>query len=104
MLKNDLKSDRTSDHRFLANAGRMYFACAAYVLLHTLRSETLRHSELAQAQPATLIGKLFKVAVQLIQYNDRIKLRLPSTCEVQHLLKRVTEILYQIPAPCWDRS
>ena len=104
MLKNDLKSDRTSDHRFLANAGRMYFACAAYVLLHTLRSETLRHTELAQAQPATLIGKLFKVAVQLIQYKDRIKLRLPSTCEVQHLLKRVTEILYQIPAPCWDSS
>ncbi len=104
MLKNDLKSDRTSDHGFLANAGRMYFACAAYVLLHTLRSETLRHTELAHAQPATLIGKLFKVAVQLIQYKDRIKLRLPSTCEVQHLLKRITEILYQIPPPCWDTS
>ena len=82
----------------------MYFACAAYVLLHTLRSETLCHTELAHAQPGTLILKLLKLAVHLIQYKDRVKLHLPSTCPVQHLLKRVTEILYQIPAPCWDTS
>jgi hypothetical protein len=29
MIKNDLASDRTSDHRFLANHLRLFFSCAA---------------------------------------------------------------------------
>ena len=33
-LKNDLSCDRTSDMSFRANALRMYYACAAYVLLY----------------------------------------------------------------------
>jgi len=49
-MKNDLACDRTSDHAFLANHLRLYFSCAAYVLHHTLRTETLRHRELANAQ------------------------------------------------------
>ena len=32
MIKNDLASDRASDHRFLANHLRLFFPCAAYVL------------------------------------------------------------------------
>ena len=51
MIKNDLASDRTSDHRFLANHLRLFFACAAYVLHQALRTEVLVHTELAQAQP-----------------------------------------------------
>jgi hypothetical protein len=80
----------------------MYFACGAYVLHHALRTETLRDTELAQAQPATVIGKLFKLAVRVIRYKDRIKLQLPSACPVQGLLKRVTEILYRLPKPAWN--
>lgn len=104
MVKNDLHSDRTSDHAFLANHLRLFFACAAYVLLHTLRTETLAHTELANAQPATLILKLFKLAVRVFQYKDRIKLHLPTACAVRGLLERVTEILYQVPAPAWNSS
>jgi len=44
MLKNDLASDRTSDHRFLANHLRLFFACAAYVLHQSLRTEVLVHT------------------------------------------------------------
>lgn len=101
-LKQDLHSDRTSDHRLRANTLRLYFACGAYVLHHALRTETLVHTELAQAQPATVIRKLFKLAVRVIRYQDRIKLQLPSACPVQALLKRITEILYQLPAPIWN--
>ena len=43
MVKNDLASDRTSDHTFLANHMRLFFACAAYVLHHALRTEVLVH-------------------------------------------------------------
>ncbi len=101
-LKQDLCSDRTSAHHFRANTLRLYFACGADVLHHALRSETLRGTELAQAQPATVIRKLFKLAVRVIRYQDRIKLQLPSACPVQPLLKQVTEILYRLPKPAWN--
>lgn len=98
-LKNDLTADRMSDHGFLANHLRLFYACAAYVLIHDLRSQTLRGTPLAQAQPAPRIGKLFKLAVRVVQYKDRIKLHLPSACPVGRLLHRVTEILYRTPVP-----
>lgn len=96
-IKCDLKSDRTSDTTFLANHMRLYYACAAYVLHHALRTQTLQHTELAQAQPSTVIQKLFKVAVTVIQYKDRIRLHLPSCYPFKHLLKRITELLYLVP-------
>lgn len=41
MIQNDLASDRTSDHRFLANHLRLFFSCAAYVLHQALRIQVL---------------------------------------------------------------
>jgi len=104
MIKNDLHSDRTSDHRFWANHLRLFFAGGAYVLHHALRTEVLIHTELAQAQPATVILKLFKIAVRVVQYKDRIKLHLPSACPIKALLRRVTEILFLTPAPLYNTS
>jgi hypothetical protein len=104
MIKNDLQSDRTSDHTFLANHMRLFFSCGAYVLLHSLRTETLANTELSNAQPFTIILKLFKIAVRVIQYKDRIKLQLPTSCPVKHILHQVSEILFQIPAPAWNTS
>ena len=104
MRKNALASDRPSDHRFLANHLRLFFACGAYVLHQALRTEVLVHTELAQAQPATVILILFKLAVRVVQYQDRIKLHLPSSCPVKALLHQVTEILFQVREPVWDTS
>jgi hypothetical protein len=100
-MKNDLASDRTSDHGFLANHLRLFFSCGAYVLHQALRTQILVHTELAQAQPATVIIKLFKIAVRVVQYKDRIRLQLPTNCPVAGLLRRVTEILFltQPPGP-----
>jgi hypothetical protein len=98
MLKNDLASDRTSDHGFLANQMRLFFSCAAYVLHHTLRSDILADTELANAQPSTVIIKLFKIAVRVVQYKDRVRLHLPSSCPFKALLKHVTEQLL-LPPP-----
>jgi hypothetical protein len=102
-MKNDLASDRTSDHRFIANHLRLFLSCAAYVLHHTLRTEILKDTELKQAQPSTIIIKLFKLAVRVVQYKDRIKLHLPSSYPFKSILYRVTEILYLLkppPTPC----
>ena len=98
-IKNDLASDRTSDHRFQANHMRLFFSCGAYVLHQALRTEVLVHTELAQAQPATVIIKLFKIAVRVVQHKDRIRLQLPTNCPVKDLLHRVTEILFLARAP-----
>jgi hypothetical protein len=95
-MKNDLASDRTSDHSFLANHLRLYFSCAAYVLHHTLRTQTLCHTELANAQPGTIMLKLFKLAVRVVQYKDRVRLHLPSQCPVKSLLYNITEILFRV--------
>lgn len=98
-MKNDLASDRTSDHTFAANHLRLFFSCAAYVLHHTLRCEVLCHTELAKAQPTTVMLKLFKLAVRVVQYKDRVKLHLPSHTPMKSLLHKVTEILFQMPVP-----
>lgn len=103
-VKCDLHSDRTSDTTFLANALRLLLACAAYVLHHALRTHTLQHTELAQAQPTTMILTLFKVATLVRQYKDRILLHLPTSCPVKGLLHRVTALLYRLPGPVWNTS
>lgn len=99
MLENDLASDRTSDQRFLANHLRLFFSCAAYVLHQALRSEILVHTELAKAQPLTVILKLFKLAVRVVAYKDRIKLHLPTACPVKNRLRRVADLLFLARPP-----
>ncbi|MDX8407507.1 MAG: IS1380 family transposase [Mariprofundaceae bacterium] len=98
-LKLDLACDRTSNSTFVANYMRLMISCAAYTLIHTLRSETLRATGMAKASASTIILKLFKIAVRLVQYKDRIKLHLPSSCPAKALLLQVTEILYKTPPP-----
>lgn len=60
------------------------------------RTEVLAHTELARAQPSTVIMKLFKLAVRVVRYTDRVKLHLPTGCPLQELLHQATEILYRI--------
>jgi Transposase DDE domain group 1 len=103
-VKNDLHSDRTSATSFLANAMRLLLACAAYVLHHALRTHTLQHTTLAQAQPSTVMLTLFKVATQIKQYKDRILLHLPSSCPIKALLYRVTTLLCAVPEPVCNTS
>jgi hypothetical protein len=103
-VKCDLHSDRTSATTFLANAMRLVLACAAYALHHALRTHTLQHTGLANAQPATVILTLFKVATQIKQYKDRIRLHLPSSCPVKALLYRVTALLSLVPLPGLNTS
>jgi hypothetical protein len=88
----------------LANALRLLLACAAYVLHHALRTQTLPHTTLAQAQPSTVILTLFKVAAQVKQYKDRLLLHLPSSCPVKGLLHRVTALLCAVPEPVCNTS
>ncbi len=93
-VKCDLKSDRTSAQSFIANFGRLLFAAGAYVLHQQLRQLGLQGTALATAQPKTVILQLFKIAVRVKQYKDRVLLHLPSACPVKALLATVCKRLY----------
>ena len=93
-VKCDLKSDRTSASSFLANFARLLFTAGAYVLHQQLRQLGLQGTALATAQPKTVILSLFKIAVRVKQYKDRVLLHLPSACPVKALLAQVCRRLY----------
>ena len=92
-VKCDLKSDRTSASTFLANFARLLLTAAAYVLHQQLRQLGLQGTALATAQPKTVILSLFKIAVRVKQYKDRVLLHLPSACPVKALLAQVCQRL-----------
>lgn len=77
-----------------ANCMRLLMHAAAYVLHQQLRTQALQHTALSQAQPLTVIAKLFKIAVEVRQCKNKIVLHLPSACPVKDLLRTLTERLY----------
>jgi hypothetical protein len=76
-LKLAIKVDRTSCHRFLANAFRVMLHVAAYMLWVALR-EQLVGTELAQAQVFTLRERLVKVAGFVTESVRRVLIRCPQ--------------------------
>jgi hypothetical protein len=87
--KNALLSDRTSCHRFEANQFRLFLHSAAYVLMHTLVNRGLRGTELSRAQFDTVILKIVKIGVRVVESIARIRLHLPSSCPVKDLYVRM---------------
>ena len=69
------------------------------MLHHARRINVLANTELAQAQPATVMLKLFKIAVRVLQYQDRVKRQRPSNGPVKARLHRVTEIVFLTRPP-----
>jgi len=64
------------------------------VLHQQLRQLGLQGTALATAQPKTVILSLFKIAVRVKQYKDRVLLHLPTACPVKALLATVCKRLY----------
>lgn len=92
-VKCDLHSDKTSATTFLANFGRLLMTAAAYVLHQQLRQLGLQDTVMATAQPKTVILSLFKIAVRVKQYKDRVLLHLPTACPVKSLLAKICQRL-----------
>jgi hypothetical protein len=70
-LKLDLKADRLSCHRFLANQFRLLLHTIAYCLFWLLRRH-LQGTELATAQVSTLRLKLLKIRARIRETSRRI--------------------------------
>lgn len=93
-LKNGLKADRTSCHRFMANQFRVFLHAAAFWLISHIR-RCLRGTRLQDAQVGTIQRHLLKLAVRVTQSTRRVCLHFASACPVQDLwpllLKRIPE-------------
>jgi hypothetical protein len=83
-LKNDLKMDRTSCHRFVANQFRVLLHAAAFVL-HTQLRRCLKGTELEHAQACTLQRHLLKLGVRVRETVRRVWLHFASSCPLQEL-------------------
>jgi len=70
-LKLELKADRLSCHRFLANQFRLLLPTAAYCLIWLL-GHHLQGTELATAQVNTLRLKLLKIGARIRESSRRI--------------------------------
>lgn len=77
-LKNALKADRLSCHRFWANQFRLLLHAAAYVLMLAIRSAA-RGTELENAQMDTLRLRLLKIGVRVESTARRIWFHLSSS-------------------------
>jgi hypothetical protein len=76
-LKNDLKADRLSCHRFVANQLRLTLHAAAYVLLTALK-RYLKGSVLEKARIATIRCQLIKIGARVVQSCRLIWVHLAS--------------------------
>lgn len=77
-LKNALRADRLSCHRFVANAFRLLLHAVAYRLLHALRICVAKmEPRLGRAQMDTLRLRLLKVAAIVQVSVRRVLIRLP---------------------------
>jgi hypothetical protein len=71
-LKLDLKADRLSCSDFKANQFRLLMHGFAYWLLHLLREEHLKGTELERAQMGTIRLRLIKIGAQIISRCRKI--------------------------------
>ncbi len=97
--KLGLKSDRTSCHRFEANAFRLWLHSAAYVLLWTLRAEVFGHSLWSKVRFETLQLRLLKLGACVKEQADHIEVSLPFSCPVASVLRRSFRLLGALPGP-----
>jgi hypothetical protein len=95
-LKLDLKADRLSCQRFLANQFRLLLHTAAYCLFWLLRHH-LKGTDLATAQVNTLRLKLLKIGARIRETSRRIWVHLASSYPYRDLLAGVLQNLRASP-------
>jgi hypothetical protein len=96
-LKNVLRADRLSCHRFWANQFRLLLHSAAYVLMFGLR-RAAAGTELAQAQMDTLRLRLLKVAARVESTVRHVWFHLTSAHPWQQLWRPIAQ---RLARPGW---
>jgi hypothetical protein len=84
-LKLDIKADRLSCHRFVANQFRLFLHQAAFILMQKLK-QLLITTNLAKSRIVTIREKLIKLAVRVRISARRIWIQFASSCPIKKLL------------------
>lgn len=92
----EVKVDRLSCHRFLANQFRLYLHTFAYCLIWLLRGH-LKGTELAFAQVATLRLKLLKIGARIRETSRRVWIHMASGYPYQQLFCYVIQNIRAAP-------
>ena len=79
----DLFADRLSSATFRANQLRLWFASAAYVLMHALRRVGLAGTALSRACANTIRLKLLKIGAVVTVSVRRVRLAMSQACPYQ---------------------
>jgi hypothetical protein len=96
-----LHADRTSCHKFEANQFRVFLHSAAYVLMHTLRSQGLRGTVWAKAQFNQMQIRLLKVATRVEELKTKVTFHFPRALPLQEIYETV---LLNLSPSEWCRS
>ena len=86
-------SDRTSCTRKEANQFRLFLHSAAYVLMHTLRENLLKGSDLARAQFDTIRLRLLKIGTRVEVGRTFIRFHFPASYPLKPILVRASAML-----------
>jgi Transposase DDE domain group 1 len=95
-LKLELKADRLSCHRFLANQFRLFLHTFAYCLFWLLRQH-LKGTELACAQVGTLRLKLLKIGARIRETSRRLWIHLASAYPYKRVFCHVLHTIREAP-------
>ena len=91
--KSQLASDRTSCRSPLANQLRLVLHTAAYWLMLTVRDAIPKPQPLAQAEFATLRGRLLKIAARVTETAWRVRIAFAAACPDADLFRSIAHSL-----------
>lgn len=94
--KHALKSDRTSCNKATANQFRLFLHSAAYQIMHALRENILKGTQLANAQFDTIRLRLLKIAAQVRVMKTKITFHLPIHFSMQNIYFKAVKIFSEI--------
>ncbi len=94
-----LFAGRVSAETMRANQLRVYFAAAAYVLMHGLRRLGLKGTELERAQATTIRLRLLKIGAQIRITARKVWLSMASSYPLQRLFGQVHQNLRPAAMP-----
>ena len=84
-----LHSDRTSCHTFEANQFRVFLHSAAYMLMHTLKTQGLRGTAWSRAQFDQIQLRVLKVGVRIEELKTKVSCHFPSAFPLKEVYARV---------------
>jgi hypothetical protein len=94
-----LKSGRTSCHKFPANQFRLFLHSAAYVFIHTLKTEIPGGTSFGNATFETIRLRLLKVGARVRELKTRIKIELPSSFPLKNIVIRSFQVFGLLRSP-----